>query len=66
MLERSEKGKKILIRQEYNIQKEYVTANTVILEVNWVGVFSIPIGKVQPGQPLKANFALFMEIENGK
>lgn len=66
MLERSEKGKKILIRQEYNIQKEYVSANTVILEVNWIGVFSIPIGKVQPGQPLKANFALFMEFEDGK
>ena len=60
MLERSEKGKKILTRQEYNIQKEYVSGNTVVLEVNWLGIFSIPIGKIQPGQPLRANFALFM------
>jgi hypothetical protein len=62
LLERAEKGKKIIVRQEYNIQKEYLVGNTVILEVVWTGIFTVPIGNVQPGQPLKANFAPFMEF----
>ncbi|MBD2701300.1 nuclear transport factor 2 family protein [Spirosoma sp. BT702] len=66
LIKRSEKGKQIITTQSYDIQKEYVYGNTVILEVIWKGVFSIPIGQLVPGDEMKANFALFMEFENGK
>lgn len=66
LIERSEKGKQIIVRQTYDIQKEYVAGNTVILEVIWKAVLSIPIGKTPPGEELKANFALFLEFENGQ
>lgn len=66
MLERSEKGKKIITSQAYNIKREYVVGYTVILEVEWTGIFAVPLGQIKPGQPLKAHFALFMEFENGK
>ncbi|WP_080055368.1 nuclear transport factor 2 family protein [Spirosoma aerolatum] len=66
LIERSEKGKHIVVSQSYDVQKEYVSSNTVILEVIWKGVFSIPIGQTPPGREIKAHFALFMEFEGGK
>lgn len=66
LLQRSEQGKKIIVSQSYEIKKEYVSGNTVILEVIWKGTFSIPIGETPPGRELKAYFAIFMEFEGGK
>lgn len=42
MLERSEKGKKIITSQAYDIKREYVVGYTVILEVEWTGIFAVP------------------------
>ncbi|GAB4033028.1 nuclear transport factor 2 family protein [Spirosoma gilvum] len=66
LIERSEKGKHIVISQSYDIQNEYVSGHTVILEVIWTGVFAIPIGQTPAGGELKAHFALFIEFEEGK
>lgn len=66
LLQRSEQGKKIITRQSYEIQKEYVSGNTVILEVIWKGSFSMPIGGTPPGRELKAYFVLFLEFDGGK
>jgi len=66
LIERSEKGKHIIVKQSYDIINEYTAGNTVILEVTWTAVLSIPIGQTAAGQEIKANFALFMEFENGK
>ena len=66
LLQRSEQGSKILTRQSYEIQKEYVSENTVIMEVIWRGSFSIPIGQTPPGRELKAYFVVFLEFEGDK
>jgi ketosteroid isomerase-like protein len=66
LVERSEKGKQIVVSQSYSVQKEYVSGNTVILEVIWTGIFSVSIGQLAPGDEMKAYFALFMDFEDGK
>jgi hypothetical protein len=66
LLQRSEQGSKILTRQSYDIQKEYVSGDTVIMEVIWKGSFSIPVGQTPPGRELKAYFVVFLEFEGDK
>lgn len=66
LITRSEKGKAIIASQSYDIQKEYVQGQTVILEVIWKATFTIPIGKLSPGEEMKAHFALFIEFEGDK
>jgi hypothetical protein len=66
LLQRSEQGSKILTRQSYDIQKEYVSGNTVIMEVIWTGSFSIPVGETPPGRELKAYFVVFLEFDGDK
>ena len=65
-MDRAEKGKQILKSQSYDVQREFVSGNTVIFEVVWRGAFAIPIGKTPAGEEIKAFFALFIEFENGK
>ncbi|MBK9026257.1 MAG: nuclear transport factor 2 family protein [Saprospiraceae bacterium] len=66
LMDRAEKGKQILKSQSYDVQREFVSGNTVIFEVVWRGAFAIPIGKTPAGEEIKAFFALFIEFENGK
>lgn len=66
IIDRADKGKQIVTSQSYDIQREFVSGNTVIIEVVWRGTFTLPIGKTPPGEEIKAFFALFMEFENGK
>jgi hypothetical protein len=66
LLQRSKQGEKILTKQAYEIQKEYVVGNTVIMEVIWKGAFSIPVGETPPGRELKAYFAVFLEFNGSK
>ncbi|HRH64709.1 MAG TPA: nuclear transport factor 2 family protein [Bacteroidia bacterium] len=66
IMDRADKGKQIVASQSYDIQREFVSGNTVIFEVVWRGVFTLPVGKTPAGEEIKAFFALFMEFENGK
>ncbi len=66
LMERAAKGKKICVSQTYEVEREFVSGKTVILEVRWSGVFNVPIGKISPGNPLRAHFALFLEFQDGK
>jgi len=62
----SDKGKKILQVEHYEIVRSYVYENTVILEVVWTGVLSIPIGRIPAGGEMKAYFAQFFEFRENK
>lgn len=66
LIERSKKGKHIIVQQSYTVMNEFISGNTVILEVLWKGVFTIPVGNTPPGGTIKAHFAMFMEFEEGK
>ena len=62
----SEKGKSVLLKEEYDIQNSYVQKNTVILETIWTGTLAIPLGNIPAGGRMKAYFAQFFEFENDK
>ena len=62
----AEKGKSVLSRERYEIINKYILNSAVIIEAVWTGVLSVPIGKLQPGDEMKAYFAQFYEFKNGK
>jgi|SRR6185295_5587310 len=66
LLAASDQGKKVLTAQKFEIQKEFVSDNTVIFEILWSGTLAIPVGKLAAGDIMKAHFATFIEFHNGK
>ncbi|TDW47838.1 hypothetical protein EV144_104124 [Flavobacterium sp. 270] len=62
----SERGKKVLQKEEYEIIKSYTFENTVIIEALWTGTLAVPIGSIPKGGQMKAYFAQFYEFKDNK
>ncbi|AWI26122.1 nuclear transport factor 2 family protein [Flavobacterium pallidum] len=62
----SERGRKIMSKEDYEIKKLYSFDDTVILEAVWKGTLSIALGKLGPGDQMTAYFAQFFEFKEGK
>ncbi len=62
----SERGKKVLQKEEYEIIKSYTFENTVIIEALWTGTLEVPIGSIPEGGQMKAYFAQFYEFKDNK
>ncbi len=59
----SERGQKVLQKEEYEVVKLYCSHNTVIAEAIWTGTLAIPIGSLAVGDKMTAHFAQFFEYE---
>jgi ketosteroid isomerase-like protein len=66
VLERAEKGKKLLKSQDYQIRNAFVHDNTVIMELDWSGIMNVHVGTLNAGQTMKAHFAMFIDFKDGK
>ena len=62
----AEKGKGVLQSEKYEIINKYTAESVVIVEVVWRGILDIPIGKLKPGDTMKAYFAQFYEFKDGR
>lgn len=62
----SERGKKILIKEVYEVQHLYSSGDNVILEAIWKGTLSIPLGNIPAGGEMTAYFAQFFQFKDGK
>ncbi len=62
----SERGKKVLQREEYEVLRWFAFENTAIIEAIWTGTLAIPLGNIPVGGQMKAYFAQFYEFEDGK
>jgi ketosteroid isomerase-like protein len=66
MLRRSEQGSKVLSSQRYEIVSEIAQENRVAVEARWTGVLAVPFGAIPAGAEMRAHFAIFFEMEDGK
>ena len=66
LLVRAEQGQRMLSKQSYRILTELVQGNQVAIEAEWTGVLAIGVGTLAPGAQMKAHFAMFFELKNGK
>ena len=41
-------------------------ADTVILEVVWIGTLALSIGTLDPGSEMRAQFAMFLDFRDGR
>lgn len=64
--EASEKGRKILTQEKYEIMNLLVAGDTVVLECVWHGTLAIPLGNIPVGGQMRAHFAQIFEFKDGK
>ena len=64
--EAAERGKKLLIKEEYEIKNFISFENTILLECTWKGTLAIPLGAIPVGGQMIAHFAQIFEIKDWK
>ena len=65
-LERSERGKKVLTNQRFEVLGAVASGDRVALETVWTGVLAIPVASLPAGGEMRANFAMFLEFRDGR
>ena len=62
----SDKGRKIMLKEEYEIKNLFSVADVVILEAVGKGTVAVPVGNIPAGGQMTAYFAQFFEFKDGK
>ena len=66
MQQASEKGRKLLSSQSYEIKKAVVEGDSVAVEVLWIGKLAIGFGTLTQGSEMRAHSAMFFQFKDGK
>ena len=66
LLEGAERGQKVMRRQRFEVLGAVESGDTVALEVQWAGTLAVPVGRLPAGGDMRARFAVFFEIRDGK
>src|SRR5262245_28643592 len=64
--EAAEKGKKILRSQRFQVRSAVAQGDRVAMEVDWRGTLAVPMGQLQPGAELHAQFGMFVQLRDGR
>ena len=62
----SAQGRKIVVKQTFDVKRIFAAGETVVAELLWTGTFTIPIESLQPGQEMRAHFCMILEFRDGK
>ena len=62
----SERGLKIMSKEEYEIRNLFSIGDIVILEAVWKGTLAVPVGSIPGGGTMTAYFAQFFEFKDGR
>jgi len=62
----AERGRGVLQSETYEIISLCETGERVAAEVLWRGVLAVPLRTLQPGDAMKARFAVFFEFRGDK
>jgi ketosteroid isomerase-like protein len=65
-LERSERGKKVLTSQRFEVLSAIASGDRVALETEWTGVLAIPVASLPAGGEMRAHFAMFLDFRDGR
>jgi len=66
ILAAAERGQRALSAQRYEVLNEVASPDRVAVEVQWTGTIAVPIGTLPVGGQLRARFAMFLEIREGR
>jgi ketosteroid isomerase-like protein len=62
----SERGKKVMASQKYEVTNELASGDQVALEVNWTGTLAVSYETIPKGGQMHARFAMFLQFRDGK
>lgn len=66
MLADFERGKALVASQSYRIRALVSDGDRVCAETEWSGTFTVPLGALQPGEAMRADFGVFFRIRDGR
>ena len=66
LLEAGRRGRDIVIGQQYEILNVVEAGDQIALEIQWSGTFKVPIGSLAPGDVMRARFAVFITLRDGR
>lgn len=66
LLRRAEQGQRLLLRQSYKVRSIVEQGAHVAVEASWSAVLALPGGSLASGQTMKAHFAMFFELREGR
>lgn len=62
----SERGKKVMASQTYEVRNALAEGNQVAMEIEWTGILAVPFETISAGGAMRAHFAMFLEFRDGK
>jgi ketosteroid isomerase-like protein len=66
LLEGAARGQKVMRAQRYEILNALESGDTIALEIQWTGTLAVPVGTLPAGGDMRARFAVFIELRDGK
>src|SRR5262245_28286474 len=66
MLAASERGKKAMSSQRYEVLNAVASGEQVALELRWTGTLAGPLDTLPAGGEMRARYAIFLEFKGGK
>ncbi len=66
LLERADQGQRLLREQTYEVRALVEQGQRIAVEAGWSAILAVPLGSLSAGQTMKAHFAMFFELKNGR
>jgi ketosteroid isomerase-like protein len=66
ILAAAERGRKVLTGQTFDILNAVVSGDRMAAELQWTGTLAVPVGALPAGGVMKARFAMFFELRDGR
>ena len=66
ILEGATRGKQVLAGQRFEVKGIVAGGDRVAVEAVWIGKLAVPTGSLKAGDEMRARFAIFLEMRNGK
>ena len=66
LLASSEKGKRAVVSENYEIVSATEQGDCLALEAIWTGILAVPLGNVPAGGTLRAHLGMFFTFRNGR
>jgi ketosteroid isomerase-like protein len=64
--EASERGRKIVESQRFEMRNALASGNQVALEVEWTATLKVRVGAIPAGGQMRAHFGVFLDFRDGK
>jgi ketosteroid isomerase-like protein len=66
LCEASERGRKAVENQWFEVRNALAGGDQVALEVEWTATLKVPVGTIPAGGQMRAHFGVFLDFRDGK